>query len=69
MADPFQRIGKPEPLSWKLSLTGGTEATKFPLKYLDADIGLRRINLEHRQVYPGGNTQIGFLACRFHYED
>lgn len=52
MADPFQGIGKPE-----------------PLKYLDADIWLRRIDLEHRLVYRVGNTQIDFLACRFHYED
>jgi toxin YoeB len=52
MADPFQGIGKPE-----------------PLKYLDADIWSRRIDLEHRLVYRVGNTQIDFLACRFHYED
>jgi len=38
------------------------------LKYLDADIGSRRIDLEHRLVYPVGNTQIDFLACRYHYE-
>ncbi len=52
IADPFQGIGKPE-----------------PLKYLDADIWSRRIDLEHRLVYRVGNTQIDFLACRFHYED
>lgn len=43
----------------------GTE----PLKYLDADILSRRIDLEHRLVYRVGKTQIDFLACRFHYED
>lgn len=52
MADPFQGIGKPE-----------------PLKYLDADIWSRRIDLEHRLIYRVGNTQIDFLSCRFHYED
>ena len=39
-----------------------------PLKYLDADIWSRRIDLEHRLVYRVGNTQIDFLACRYHYE-
>ncbi len=39
-----------------------------PLKYLDADIWSRRINLEHRLVYRVGQTQIDFLACRYHYE-
>ena len=52
MKDPFQGLGKPE-----------------PLKYLDADIWSRRIDLEHRLVYQVGNTQINFLACRFHYEE
>lgn len=51
MQDPFQGIGKPE-----------------PLKYLDADIWSRRIDLEHRLIYRVGNTQIDFLACRYHYE-
>ena len=51
MSDPFNGIGKPE-----------------PLKYLDADIWSRRINLEHRLVYRVGQTQIDFLACRYHYE-
>ncbi|MEA5602729.1 Txe/YoeB family addiction module toxin [Nostoc sp. UHCC 0252] len=51
MQDPFEGIGKPE-----------------PLKYMDADIWLRRIDLEHRLVYRVGNTQIDFLACRYHYE-
>jgi toxin YoeB len=49
MQDPFEGIGKPE-----------------PLKYLDADIWSRRIDLEHRLVYRAGNTQIDFLACRYH---
>lgn len=52
MADPFQGIGKPE-----------------PLKYLDADVWSRRIDLEHRLIYLVGSTQIDFLACRFHYKD
>ena len=52
MTDPFQGIGKPE-----------------PLKYLDADIWSRRIDLEHRLIYRVSETQIDFVACRFHYED
>jgi toxin YoeB len=51
MHDPFDGIGKPE-----------------PLKYMDADIWSRRIDLEHRLVYRVGNTQIDFLSCRYHYE-
>ena len=51
MQNPFEGIGKPE-----------------PLKYLDADIWSRRIDLEHRLVYRLGNTQIDFLCCRYHYE-
>jgi len=39
-----------------------------PLKYMDVDIWSRRIDLEHRFVYRVGNTQIDFLACRYHYE-
>ncbi|NBD17348.1 MAG: Txe/YoeB family addiction module toxin [Cyanobacteria bacterium] len=39
-----------------------------PLKYMDANIWSRRINLEHRLVYRVGQTQIDFLACRYHYE-
>ena len=39
-----------------------------PLKYVDANIWSRRINLEHRLVYRVGQTQIDFLACRYHYE-
>ncbi|ELR97312.1 Txe/YoeB family addiction module toxin [Gloeocapsa sp. PCC 73106] len=39
-----------------------------PLKYLDTDIWSRRTDLEHRLVYRVGNTQIDFLACRYHYE-
>ncbi len=51
MDNPFEGIGKPE-----------------PLKYMDENIWSRRINLEHRLVYCVGNTQIDFLACRYHYE-
>jgi toxin YoeB len=51
MQDPFQGIGKPE-----------------PLKYMDADIWSRRIDLEHRLIYRVGSTQIDFLSCRYHYE-
>jgi toxin YoeB len=51
MKDPFEGIGKPE-----------------PLKYLDADIWSRRIDLENRLVYRVGNIQIDFLACRYHYK-
>ena len=39
-----------------------------PLKYMDSDIWSRRINLEHRLIYRVTNSQIDFLACRFHYE-
>ena len=39
-----------------------------PLKYMDADIWSRRINLEHRLVYRVGQAQIDFLAGRYHYE-
>ena len=52
MTDPFQGIGKPE-----------------PLKYLDEDSWSRRIDLEHRLIYRVSETQIDFVACRFHYED
>lgn len=52
MTDPFQGIGKPE-----------------PLKYLDTDIWSRRIDLEHRLIYRVSETQIDFIACRFHYQD
>lgn len=38
------------------------------LKYMDADIWSRRIDIEHRLVYRVGNSQIDFLACRYHYE-
>ena len=51
MENPFEGIGKPE-----------------PLKYIDESIWSRRIDLEHRLVYRVGNTQIDFLACRYHYE-
>ncbi len=39
-----------------------------PLKYVDADIWSRRIDLEHRLIYRLGDSQIDFLACRFHYK-
>ncbi|MGY6529560.1 MAG: Txe/YoeB family addiction module toxin [Cyanobacterium sp.] len=51
MKNPFEGIGKPE-----------------PLKYMEGNIWSRRIDLEHRLVYHITNTQIDFLACRFHYE-
>jgi toxin YoeB len=51
MKNPFQGIGKPE-----------------PLKYLDGNMWLRRIDLEHRLIYRISTTQIDFLACRFHHE-
>ena len=51
MQDPFEGLGKPE-----------------PLKYMDADIWSRRIDLEHRLTYRVRNTQIDFLGCRYHYE-
>ncbi|MBN3895958.1 MAG: Txe/YoeB family addiction module toxin [Nostoc sp. NOS(2021)] len=38
------------------------------LKYMDADIWSRRIDLEQLLVYRVGNTQIDFLTCRYHYE-
>lgn len=50
MKNPFQGIGKPE-----------------PLKYMDSNIWSRRIDLEHRLIYRITETQIDFLACRFHY--
>ena len=40
-----------------------------PLKYLDEDSWSRRIDLEHRLIYRVSETQIDFVACRFHYED
>ncbi|WP_019508883.1 Txe/YoeB family addiction module toxin [Pleurocapsa sp. PCC 7319] len=39
-----------------------------PLKYMDANIWSRRIDLEHRFIYRVNKSQIDFLACRFHYE-
>lgn len=39
-----------------------------PLKYMDSNIWSRRIDLEHRFIYQVNQTQIDFLACRFHYE-
>lgn len=40
-----------------------------PLKYMQGNIWSRRIDLEHRLVYRMTNTQIDFLACRFHYDN
>jgi toxin YoeB len=51
MQDPFDGLGKPE-----------------PLKYLDADMWSRRIDLEHRLIYRVGEAQIDFLSCRYHYQ-
>lgn len=51
MKNPFQGIGKPE-----------------PLKYMEGNIWSRRIDLEHRLIYRISDTQIDFLACRFHYD-
>ncbi len=51
MKNPFQGIGKPE-----------------PLKYMEGNTFSRRIDLEHRLVYPISSTQIDVLACRFHYD-
>lgn len=39
-----------------------------PLKYLGTDLWSRRIDLEHRLVYRVSNSQIDFLACRYHYD-
>jgi len=40
-----------------------------PLKYIDADVWSRRINLEHRLVYRISGNRIYFLQCRYHYDD
>ena len=39
------------------------------LKYMEGNIWSRRIDLEHRLVYRISETQIDFLACRFHYDN
>ena len=39
-----------------------------PLKYMEADLWSRRIDLEHRLIYLVENEQIVFFACRYHYE-
>ncbi len=39
-----------------------------PLKYIDANIWSRRINLEHRLVYRISGDRIYFLQCRYHYD-
>jgi toxin YoeB len=40
-----------------------------PLRYLGADVWSRRIDLEHRLVYRVIQTQVDFIACRYHYGD
>jgi toxin YoeB len=39
-----------------------------PLKYMEADLWSRRIDLEHRLVYLVNNEEIVFFACRYHYD-
>lgn len=39
-----------------------------PLKYMEADLWSRRIDLEHRLIYVVSNEQIVFFSCRYHYE-
>ena len=39
-----------------------------PLKYMEANLWSRRINLEHRLIYRVSQIQIDFLACGFHYQ-
>lgn len=39
-----------------------------PLKYMEADLWSRRIDLEHRLIYLVNNEQIIFFACRYHYD-
>lgn len=39
-----------------------------PLKYVEPNTWSRRIDLEHRLIYRISETQIDFLACRYHYE-
>lgn len=48
--DPFQGIGKPEPLKHELK-----------------GCWSRRIDDEHRLVYPVLDEKIKILACRYHY--
>lgn len=38
------------------------------LKYMEADIWSRRINLEHRLIYRVAEAEVYFLTCRYHYE-
>jgi toxin YoeB len=51
--DPFNGIGKPEPLKY------------FP----EANTWSRRIDLEHRLTYQVDKNRIVFLQARYHYED
>lgn len=39
-----------------------------PLKFLDSNTWSRRIDLEHRLVYPVTQEPIDFLQARYHYE-
>jgi toxin YoeB len=39
-----------------------------PLKYMEGNFRVRRIDLEHRLVYVVNNEQIVFFSCRYHYE-
>jgi toxin YoeB len=40
-----------------------------PLKYMEADLWSRRIDLEHRLIYLVNNEEIVFFACRYHYDN
>jgi toxin YoeB len=51
--DPFNGLGKPEPLKY----------------VLEANTWSRRIDLEHRLVYQVDQNRIVFLQARYHYED
>lgn len=39
-----------------------------PLKYFEANLWSRRIDLEHRLIYLVENERIVFFACRYHYK-
>jgi len=49
--EPFEGIGKPEPLRGNLS-----------------GYWSRRIDETHRLVYRATDTELVFIACRFHYD-
>jgi toxin YoeB len=40
-----------------------------PLKYMEADLWSRRIDLEHRLIYLVNNMEIVFFSCRYHYDE